>query len=157
MAEKILEDDVARRLGIDRAAVRALREELLDEADVVKGPRGSIAYTATGLEKIAAAARERLGGAEMPAPVPEAAGTQPDGQGGAMETLTETPLRRVKAVVVLVPRVTAKRLIVRTGTQEFIVHVRDNRMFLPGMELECEVQGRVGYFHGRLPRRKGRW
>lgn len=160
MRDTILESDVAERLGVDRALLRRLRDDVLAPSDVERGPRGAVVYTPAGLEKIAAAVGRLAGGVSTPAPVAEVAGLQPGGQGGAVEELAQPARRIVSCVVLRLSRVSTKRMEVRPSDEPAavcVVHVRDNSNFTVGMEVPCQLRGRVGFVHGRLPRRKGRW
>ena len=156
----VLESELAGRLGVDRAELRELRRGLIAEADWTR-QGNAVAYTPAGVEKIAAALAGRLGGGETPAPVEAGRGEAPVGPGAAAvaELLKTEPKRRLVAcVVVRIPRVTRHRLLVRgPAGEDFTVRVRENVNFIPGMTVQCLVQGCTGTLAGRLPRRKGRW
>jgi hypothetical protein len=160
----VTETELAGRLGVDRATLRGLRRGLVKRLDWDQ-LGNVVAYSPAGVEKIAVALAGRLGGGETPAEVDAGRGETPAGHGAAVaaELLRAEPKRRLVAcVVVRVPRVTRHRLLVRGAQPEvmgedFVVRVRENVHFIPGMTVQCLVSGSTGTVHGRLPRRKGRW
>jgi hypothetical protein len=151
------ESKVAKSLGLSRERVRALREAHLS-ADEWSTRGNAIVFTSGGLEKITVLAARDAG----PVPLPSAS-----------ETPTETATTVAALVVGGAPevlRVVVKKLCqnirmmiaLRGGDGEasetLLVRVKDNSLFMAGMEIEVADCGNgVWQFRGRLPRRRGRF
>jgi hypothetical protein len=150
------------------ATVQRLREESLTVGqDYIKNGR-SVLYSAAGVERMAALMRRSVGAGadggyedkgQMAPGAPEVSqGLQPSQE--LMEQVLEVlPKRSVRVVKIFAAN--PHYLHAVTSDEKAIlltVRVRDNRNFMPGMEMEVlKSVGGVWDFVGHLPRSRGRW
>ena len=151
------ESKVAKSLGLSRERVRALREAHLSP-DEWSTRGNAIVFTAGGLEKITVLAGREGEGVSSPS---------------ASETPTETATAVAALVVCGAPEVLrvvvsklcpntrmmlARRVAEGEAGETLLVRVKDNSLFMAGMEIEVADCGNgVWQFRGRLPRRRGRF
>lgn len=147
-SELFWEAKVAESMGVARERIAALRAERLTEGQHFRIVRNAVVLTASGLEIVVTALKP--GRSPSPAdesPVAQAAGV-PDG-----------PPARVSMTVRRVPaNIRLLLCSILNDRTERVVRVKDNRLFMPGMNLTALDCGQnLFQFTGRLPRRKGRW
>jgi hypothetical protein len=151
------ESKVAKSLGLSRERVRALREAHLS-ADEWSTRGNAIVFTSAGLEKITALAGREAGAVSSPS----ASETPPETAtavaalvvGGAPEVLRVV----VKKLCQNIRMMLARRVSEGEAGETLLVRVKDNSLFMAGMEIEVADCGNgVWQFRGRLPRRRGRF
>lgn len=150
----VVEREAATVAGLPVDLLRELRERHgVEGVDYVLGKGGAVGYTAAGLEKIGDWAAVGL------APADDLSAAR----GALLSVLQARPEPSREALVqgrVLRVLASRRRLLVRLETGgEVVVSVQNNANFMPGMILPQLGQGSGGtwLFHGKLPRRRGRW
>ena len=175
----ITEQKMAAEMGVNRSALKALREEhLLEEVDFKKEGR-EIVLTPVGQERLLEALAKLDVQAEADAKKNAAAGglggvrTAAQAMGGVLRGILaktrETDAGAAKRggvdadgrVVLRVVRVypNPRILLAKNSVgDEVRVRVRNSKNFQPGMELYARLdEGDIYNHEGRCPRFKGRW
>lgn len=142
--QRFWESRVAETLGVARKLVCAIRREHLTEGLHYRREKNSVVLTSAGLDRL----KQHLG-------------VHPDAPSLPANPTPPGPPPRRQLVVVRVPqnlRLLWCRAKDDRAQRQVLVRVKENTLFMPGMELEAVACGENFWqYTGRLPRRRGRW
>lgn len=147
------ESDLARALGVSRGDLKKLRAQLTSGVDWKGGSGAPIVITAAGQARLQ----------QLLAPDPDGAG---DGTASDVDAAVAALQSPDRYAVLIVAKIGGARVLIAraeddpTETEPVRVMVKSSGYFLPGMRLEkCEPSRTEGvyFYHGRMPRQKGRW
>lgn len=139
------ESRVADSLGVARKLVVQLRKEHLTDGAHYRREKNNVVLTPAGLALL----KQHLAPAPLATPEAEQTATKPG-----------PPPRRMMVVVRVAVNHRLLWCYVKSDAKraQVLVRVRDNKDFMPGMELEAIDAGfNQWQYAGRMPRRKGRW
>lgn len=148
---KILEKNLAEKIGVDRSVLFQLRVDVLKPDLDWTRDGNAIAYLQAGVDKVCTHLHlERLWVGTVPPPLPSPEKNEPEKKEGAVLALPGP----VKLKVLRRARLNTRIIFAqeKEGAPEIAVRVRDNTAFRAGQEIQATVHGLAGELYGAQPR-----